>query len=222
MPEASIEAMAGRLPELHLLNAYGSTDCATIITVVPPGYTRRCLDSVGVCVPCGDLRIVDDDGREAPPGTAGEVWIRGPMVIKGYWEREDATTASFVDGYWRSGDIGSLDEDGLLRIFDRKNDVINRGGYKVYSVEVENALSHHPEVVEVAAVARPDPVLGEKVHVFVARKTETLGDDDIRRFCRERLADYKVPDFVTFLPEGLPRNPNGKILKRVLRDMINE
>jgi acyl-CoA synthetase (AMP-forming)/AMP-acid ligase II len=222
MPEASIEAMAERLPELHLLNAYGSTECATIITVVPPGFTRRCLDSVGACVPCGDLRIVDDDGREVPPGSSGEVWIRGPMVIKGYWEREDATTASFVDGYWRSGDIGSLDQEGLLRIFDRKNDVINRGGYKVYSVEVENALSHHPEVIEAAAVARPDPVLGEKVHVFVARKTETLDGDAIRRFCRERLADYKIPDFVTFLPEGLPRNPNGKILKRVLRDMIND
>ncbi|WP_046864211.1 class I adenylate-forming enzyme family protein [Microvirga massiliensis] len=222
MPEASIQAMAERLPNLQLLNAYGSTECATIISVVPPGYTNRCLDSVGVCVPCGDLRIVDDEGREVPPGETGEVWIRGPMTIRGYWERDEATAASFVDGYWRSGDIGSLDEEGLLRLFDRKNDVINRGGYKIYSVEVENALARHPDVIEAAVVGHPDPVLGEKVHVFVSRKSEALDESAIRSFCGGLLAEYKVPDQVTFLPEGLPRNSNGKILKRVLRDRIND
>lgn len=218
MPEASIEAMAERLPELHLLNAYGSTECATIISVVPPGQTRRCLDSVGACVPCGDLRIVDDEGREAAPGEVGEVWIRGPMTIGGYWERPDAMATAFVDGYWRSGDIGSVDAEGFLRLFDRKNDVINRGGYKIYSVEVENLLSRHPQVIEAAAVARPDGVLGEKLHVFVVRKTPELDEKGVRDFCREGLADYKVPDFVTFLADGLPRNANGKILKRVLRE----
>jgi acyl-CoA synthetase (AMP-forming)/AMP-acid ligase II len=212
--------MAERLPNLHLLNAYGSTECATIITVVPPGYTRRCLDSVGACVPCGDLRIVGDDGREVTTGQTGEVWIRGPMTIRGYWEREDATEASFVDGYWRSGDIGSVDSEGFLRLYDRKNDVINRGGFKVYSVEVENVLSRHPAVVEAAAIAHPDPVLGEKIHVFVVAKTADVSEAEIREFCRGALADYKTPDFVTFLAEGLPRNANGKILKRALRERI--
>lgn len=221
MPEASIEAMAERLPNLHLLNAYGSTECATIISLVPIGYTRECLDSVGVVVPCGDLRIVDDEGKEVPAGVAGEVWIRGPMTIRGYWERDEATRASFVDGYWRSGDVGSVDVNGLLRLFDRKNDVINRGGYKIYSVEVENVLSRHPGIIEAAAVSHPDPVLGEKLHVFVARKSDDLNEKDIRDFCRSMLADYKVPDFVTFLSDGLPRNPNGKVLKRSLRDLIN-
>ncbi|WP_457092641.1 class I adenylate-forming enzyme family protein [Microvirga sp. P5_D2] len=221
MPEASIEAMAERLPNLHLLNAYGSTECATIISLVPIGYTRQCLDSVGAAVPCGDLRIVDDEGKEAPAGVAGEVWIRGPMTIRGYWERDEATRASFVDGYWRSGDVGSVDADGMLRLFDRKNDVINRGGYKIYSVEVENVLSRHPGIIEAAAVSHPDPVLGEKLHVFVARKSDDVDEKTIRDFCRSMLADYKVPDFVTFLPDGLPRNPNGKVLKRSLRDLIN-
>jgi acyl-CoA synthetase (AMP-forming)/AMP-acid ligase II len=221
MPETSIEAMAERLPELHLLNAYGSTECATIISVVPLGFTRRCLDSVGYCVPCGDLRIVDEEGKEVAPGETGEVWIRGPMTIRGYWEREDATRDSFVDGYWRSGDIGSIDADGFLRLFDRKNDVINRGGFKIYSVEVENIVSRHPQVVEAAVVSHPDPVLGEKVHVFVAPKSTDLDEKDLREFCRRMLADYKVPDFVTFLRDGLPRNANGKVLKRSLREMIN-
>ncbi|MCC8234333.1 class I adenylate-forming enzyme family protein [Pinisolibacter aquiterrae] len=220
MPVASIEAMAERLPALHLLNAYGSTECATIISLVPQGMSRACIDSVGAPVPLGDLRIVDDAGKEVAPGETGEVWIRGPMTIRGYWERPEATETSFVDGYWRSGDVGSLGHDGMLRLFDRKNDVINRGGFKIYSVEVENALSHHPGVVEAAAVSHPDPVLGEKLHVFVTAKTADLDEAEIRDHCRRILADYKVPDFVTFLEDGLPRNPNGKILKRALREMI--
>jgi long-chain acyl-CoA synthetase len=218
MPEATIEAMAERLPDLDLLNAYGSTECATIISVVPPGRSRQCLDAVGAGVPCGDLRIVKDDGREAEPGEVGEVWIRGPMTVAGYWERDDATRASFIDGYWRSGDIGSVGADGFLRLFDRKNDVINRGGFKIYSTEVENVLARHPEVAEVAVVARPDPVLGEKVHAFIVPKGAAPSEDGVRQHCREVLAEYKVPDFVSFLSEALPRNANGKVLKRVLRE----
>ncbi|MGF7174071.1 class I adenylate-forming enzyme family protein [Azospirillum doebereinerae] len=220
MPEATVEAMAERLPALHLLNAYGSTECATIIAVVPVGHTRACLDAVGMCVPCGDLRVVDEDGRECPPGATGEVWIRGPMTIRGYWNREDATRDSFVDGYWRSGDIGSVDAQGYVRLFDRKGDVINRGGYKIYSVELENALARHPEVVEVAAVAHPDPVMGEKIHVFVIAKSAALTAEDVKAFCRAAVAEYKVPDHVTLLEDALPRNANGKVTKRVLRDRV--
>ncbi|MBP2227743.1 acyl-CoA synthetase (AMP-forming)/AMP-acid ligase II [Azospirillum agricola] len=220
MPEATVEAMAERLPDLHLLNAYGSTECATIISVVPVGRTRDGLDTVGMCVPCGDLRIVGEDGRECPAGETGEVWIRGPMTIPGYWNREDATRAGFVDGYWRSGDLGALDARGWLRLFDRKGDVINRGGYKIYSVELENALARHPDVVEVAAVAHPDPVLGEKIHVFVTTASAALTAEDVRVFCRAALAEYKVPDHVTLLREALPRNANGKVTKRVLRDRV--
>ncbi len=221
MPEATVEAMAERLPGLHLLNAYGSTECATIISVVPVGHTRACLDSVGMCVPCGDLRVVGEDGREVPAGATGEVWIRGPMTIRGYWRREEATRDSFVDGYWRSGDLGSVDARGYVRLFDRKGDVINRGGYKIYSVELENALARHPDVVEVAAVAHPDPVLGEKIHVFVLPKSDSLTAEEVRRYCRGALAEYKVPDHVTLLRESLPRNANGKVTKRVLRDRVS-
>lgn len=166
------------------------------------------------------LRIVDDEGREVPSGGTGEVWIRGPMTIRGYWNREDVTRAGFVDGYWRSGDAGAVDANGYLRLFDRKGDVIYRGGYKIYSVELENPLARHPDIVEVAAVAHPDPVLGEKIHVFVTSKSGTLTASAVRDFCRAALADYKIPDHVTLLEEALPRNANGKVAKRVLRDRV--
>ena len=142
------------------------------------------------------------------------------MTIRGYWNREDATRDGFVDGYWRSGDIGSLDAAGYLRLFDRKNDVINRGGHKIYSVEVENLLVRHPDVVEAAVVAHPDPVLGEKIHVFVISKSGGLTENGVRDFCRANLAEYKVPDYVTLLGDALPRNANGKVTKRVLRDQV--
>lgn len=141
------------------------------------------------------------------------------MVVPGYWNNPAATQAAFVAGYWRSGDIGSVDAEGFVRIHDRMKDMINRGGYKVYSVEVENVMSHHPLVLESAVVPVPDPVLGEKVHAFVVRREENLSVDDLRTFCAGHLSDYKVPDFFTLRDEPLPRNANGKILKRELREL---
>ena len=141
------------------------------------------------------------------------------MVVPGYWNNRTATQAAFVAGYWRSGDIGAVDAEGFVRIHDRMKDMINRGGYKVYSVEVENVMSHHPLVLESAVVPAPDPVLGEKVHAFVVRRDMKLGIDDLRSFCASHLSDYKVPDFFTLRDEPLPRNANGKILKRELREL---
>jgi acyl-CoA synthetase (AMP-forming)/AMP-acid ligase II len=172
---------------------------------------------VGQVVPCAEVRIMDEAGREVPPGEAGEIWIRGPMVVPGYFANDTATRAAFVAGFWRSGDIGAIDEDGYLYVLDRLKDMINRGGYKVFSAEVENVLCNHPQIVEAAVVARPDPVLGEKVHAFVTARDEGLGDEDVRTFCRGQLADYKVPEFVTSGTEPLPRNANGKLQKDVLR-----
>lgn len=219
MPLASIHSMAERFPQLTLINAYGATETASPATMTLPGDAGMRGESVGRAVPCGDVLIVDEAGRELPCGEAGEVWLRGPMVVKGYWENPAATAASFTGGYWHSGDIGSLDEDGYLSVFDRRKDMLNRGGYKIYSVEVENVLVAHPAVIEAAVVGKPCPVLGERVHVFVSAASPVT-ERELSAFCAQRLADYKVPEGFTIQSEPLPRNPNGKLLKRDLREML--
>jgi len=222
MPEDTIQRLAEVLPEMILVNAYGATETTSPTSVMPLGHIARHADSVGQIVPCGDVLIMDDDGNQVSPGEAGEVWIAGPMVVPGYWNNEDATAREFQDGYWKSGDIGSLDADGYLRVFDRKKDMINRGGYNIYSAEIENALSHHPDVLESAVIGVADPVLGEKTHVFVCARAEALKETDVQAWCGQHLADYKIPDYVTFLTTPLPRNANGKIVKRALRDNVTQ
>jgi acyl-CoA synthetase (AMP-forming)/AMP-acid ligase II len=218
MPAGTLRALAERLPELVLVNAYGATETTSPATLMPAGLQTTRLDSVGVAVPCGDVRIVDDDGRDVPPGAPGELWIAGPMVIPGYWDNPEATAREFVGGYWKSGDIGNRDGEGFVSLLDRKKDMVNRGGYKIYSAEVESALSTHPAVAEAALVARPDPVLGEKSHAFVVVRDPGCTTAMLRKHCLAHLADYKVPDFFTLLDDPLPRNANGKVLKRALRE----
>jgi long-chain acyl-CoA synthetase len=231
MAASTIETLAARLPGLTPMNAYGSTETTSPATLMPIGEQPTHLESVGRPLQCVDIVVVDDDGREVPPGETGELLIGGPMVVRGYWENPEASAAGFVGGYWRSGDLGSKDADGYVRIHDRKKDMINRGGYKIWSVEVENVLVGHPGVIEAAAVGVPCPVLGERVHAFVfldaASESGALGRDDptalstrLRAWCVERLADYKVPETVTAHPDPLPRNANGKLLKREMRDWV--
>jgi acyl-CoA synthetase (AMP-forming)/AMP-acid ligase II len=219
MPLATIQAMADRFPRLTLINAYGATETASPATMTLPGDAGKRGESVGVAVPCGEILIVDEAGRELPRGEAGEVWLRGPMVVKGYWDNPAATAANFTGGYWHSGDVGSLDEEGYLSVFDRRKDMLNRGGYKIYSVEVENVLAAHPAVVEAAVVGKPCPVLGERVHVFVS-VASPVSEKELSSFCSQRLADYKVPEGFIIQSDPLPRNPNGKLLKRELRDRL--
>ena len=166
------------------------------------------------------MRVVDDDGREVAPGQSGELWIGGPMVVPGYWNNPDATVSEFIGGCWRSGDIGSKDAENFVRIFDRKKDMINRGGYKIYSSEVENVLMKLPGVVEAAVIGAPCPVLGERVHAVLHAPSGNLDADAVRAHCAINLTDYKVPETITFSPAPLPRNANGKLLKRSLRDKI--
>src|SRR6185369_12716374 len=146
MPVATIDELAERVPGLVLQNAYGATETTSPTTLMPAGLTRAHADAVGV---------------ELPPGEVGELWIGGPMVVPGYWGNAEATAASFTAGFWHSGDLGSVDADGFVRIVDRKKDMLNRGGYKVYSVKVENVLLSVPGVVEAAVIGVPCPVLGE-------------------------------------------------------------
>jgi long-chain acyl-CoA synthetase len=222
MPEATIARLAALLPNLQLMNAYGATETTAAIAMMPFGHTARRPDSVGKVVPSAEVRIMDETGRELAPGEPGEIWIKGPMVVPGYFANDTATRDAFVAGYWRSGDIGAIDEDGYLQVLDRLKDMINRGGYKVFSAEVENVLGRHPQVAEAAVVAHPDPVLGEKVHAFVTARNEGLSEDEVRAFCRAHLADYKVPEFVTIGSEPLPRNAIGKLQKRALRQRMAE
>jgi long-chain acyl-CoA synthetase len=222
MPEAAITRLAERLPQLQLTNGYGATETAAAVTLTPLGPGARRPDSVGRPVPCAELRIMDEAGREVAPGEAGEVWIKGPMVVPGYWANDTATRQAFVAGFWRSGDIGAIDEAGYLRVLDRRKDMINRAGYKIFSAEVEDVLSQHPQIVEAAVVGQPDPVLGARVHAFVTAREDGLGEDEVRAFCRLRLADYKVPEFVTIGTAPLPRNALGKLEKDLLRRRVAE
>jgi len=187
---------------------------------MPAGLTRAHADSVGVALPTADIRVMDDDGREVESGQTGELWIGGPMVVPGYWANPEPTAASFTAGYWHSGDLGSVDAEGYVRVFDRKKDMLNRGGYKIYSVEVENVLMAWPGMVEAAIVGRPCPVLGERVHAFVHAPGQARDDTALRAFCAARLADYKVPETVSWSDQPLPRNANGKLMKRLLRDQL--
>ena len=218
MPVPTIDALSERLPGLMLINAYGATETTSPTTMMPSGLTRDHADTVGVALPCAEIVVMDDEGREVPTGQVGELWIGGPMVVPGYWDNPEATAASFTAGFWHSGDLGSVDADGFVRIFDRKKDMLNRGGFKIYSVEVENALMAFPGVVEAAIVARPCPVLGERVHAVVHAPGIAADDEALRAHCRRLLADYKVPETITWASAPLPRNPNGKVLKRLLRD----
>ncbi|WP_374446690.1 class I adenylate-forming enzyme family protein [Stella sp.] len=222
MPEATIAGLARRLPGLRLANLYGATETTSPTTIMPDGGTALRPDSVGLPVPLGEVRVVDEAGREVPPGIAGELWIAGPMVVPGYWDAAEATRANFAGRFWKSGDLGTVDPDGFVRVLDRKKDMINRAGYKIYSAEVENALAHLPGVVESAVVGRPCPVLGERVHVFVLADRPEIDAERVRAFCAERLADYKVPETVSFVREPLPRNANGKVVKTELRRLLAE
>ncbi len=220
MPVATIDELAARLPGLTLLNAYGATETTSPVTLMPAGLTRMHADSVGVALPAADIRVMDDDGRELAPGETGELWIGGPMVVPGYWADAEATAASFTAGCWHSGDLGSIDAQGFVRVLDRKKDMLNRGGYKIHSVEVENVLMAWPGVVEAAVVGKPCPVLGERVHAIVHAPNGAVDEGALRTHCAAQLADYKVPESITFSTEPLPRNANGKLMKRLLRDRL--
>lgn len=219
MPQSTIAALARDLPNMVLHNVYGSTETTSPVTIMPGSQIAEHADTVGQVLPLADIIVVDDAGREVAPGESGELLIGGPMVVPGYWENPEGNAKGFTGGYWVSGDIGSKDENGFVRVFDRKKDMINRAGFKVYCIEVEDVLASHSLVVEAAVVGVPDDVLGERVHAYIFLDGNQVDADEIKNYCSARLSDYKVPDLVTFLDGPLPRNANGKVLKNVLRDI---
>jgi acyl-CoA synthetase (AMP-forming)/AMP-acid ligase II len=221
MPIATIERLDAKIPGLKLMNCYGSTETTSPSTIMPGELTADHLDSVGLPCPGARVLAMDTDGRELPPGEVGELWIQGASVIKGYWNNPKATAESFTGGFWHSGDLGSVDENNFVRVFDRQKDMINRGGLKIYSAEVESVLAGHPAVVESAIIAKPCPVLGERVHAVIVVREE-IAAERLRAWCAERLSDYKVPETMVLTPEPLPRNANGKVLKRQLREALTD
>ncbi|MGP9813458.1 class I adenylate-forming enzyme family protein [Rhodopseudomonas sp. NSM] len=223
MPVPTIEMLAQRLPQLQLRNAYGATETTSPTTIMPQAHWRDHMDSVGQPIPYAQLRVVDADDNEVAPGEPGELLIAGPMVVPRYWRREDANATEFVGGYWRSGDIGSIDAEGFVRVFDRKKDMINRGGFKIFSAEVENVICGLDGVLETAIIGTPDPVLGERVNAIVVTNGDArLTERDVAAYCAARMSDYKVPESIIIRTDPLPRNANGKIQKTVLRETIAE
>jgi acyl-CoA synthetase (AMP-forming)/AMP-acid ligase II len=220
MPIATIERLAASIPGLKLINAYGATETTSPSTMMPGELTADHIDSVGLPCPGTRIAVMDAEGRELPRGEIGEIWIGGAQVIKGYWNNPKATAESFTGGFWHSGDLGSIDADNFVRVFDRQKDMINRGGLKIYSAEVESVLAGHPAVVESAILAKPCPVLGERVHAVIVTREEVSGDA-LRAWCAQRLSDYKVPETITLTSDPLPRNANGKVMKRQLREALN-
>ncbi len=199
-------------------NAYGLTESSSVATVNSgQDYLDR-PESVGRALPVVELKVVRDDGVEAPTGTTGEVWVKGSIVMPGYWGKPEETAEVLVDGWLKTGDLGYLDEDGFLYITDRAKDMIIRGGENVYCVEIENRLVEHPALAEAAVIGVPHPVLGEEVKaVVVTEPGHTVSPEEVRAWVAETLADFKVPAHVEITGTPLPRNPSGKILKNALR-----
>lgn len=201
-------------PNARVGNGFGLTETSSVATFLPHEYARTRPESVGFAAPVVDLELFEPDSET---GT-GELLVRGPNVVKGYWNKPEATADAFRDGWLHTGDMARIDEDGFVQIVDRKKDMICRGGENVYCVEVENAIAAHPAVFEVAVIGVPDEVMGEKVGaVIVARPGAAIELTEVISFAKEHLADFKVPQYLVLRREPLPRNPGGKILKPVLR-----
>lgn len=200
-------------PNARVGNGFGLTETSSVATFLPHEYAGVRPDSVGFAAPVDDLNLFEVDASGV-----GELLVRGPNVVKGYWNKPEATAQTFVNGWLHTGDLARIDSDGFVQIVDRKKDMVNRGGENVYCVEVENAMCAHPAVYECAVMGVPDTMMGEKVGAVVVLKPGAKTEPaEIREFLKGRLADFKIPQYMAIRPDPLPRNPGGKILKPRLR-----
>lgn len=199
-----------------ILEGYGLTEASPVVSVNPPDAPR--LGTVGRLMPSTEGRLVDSQGEDVAPGEAGELWIRGPQVMRGYWRRPEATDEVLdQQGWLHTGDVAKFDEEGYLSIVDRIKDMIVVSGFNVYPNEVEDEISKHPDIIECAAVGVPDPETVEAVKLFVVASNPALTADEVRDFARRNLTGYKIPRQISFIDE-LPKTNVGKVLRRELRD----
>lgn len=222
MPSALLQRVRAVLPRVRLHQGYGMTESAQAVTVLGDDDHRDGgprLRSAGRPVPGVEVSIRDEEGQPIDPGEVGEVWARGGNFFSGYWRRPEETATALIDGWFRSGDIGRVDDGGYLFLLDRAKDMIKTGGENVYSVEVEEALASHPAVAQVAVIGVPDPTWGERVHAVVTRRAgATPTKDELTAHARRTIAGFKVPRSVEIRDEPLPLSGAGKVLKRSLRD----
>jgi len=202
---------------IHIKEGYGLSETSPIVTMNPIALTTF-TSTIGIPMPSTDVSLRDDDGNEVGIGEAGELCTKGPQVMRGYWRRDDATAEVMTpDGYFKTGDVAVVDEDGFFKIVDRKKDMILVSGFNVFPNEIESIVATMPGMVECACVGVPDDQSGEAVKLFAVTNDESITADSIREFCKENLTGYKVPKHVAFLEE-LPKSTVGKILRRELRD----
>ena len=220
-----VRRLSETFPKSQPGQGWGMTEtCATVTSNGAEDYVNR-PDSCGPAAPVAELKIVDpaDGVTELPVGAVGELWAKGPMVVKGYWNKPEATAQTFVDGWVRTGDLARLDEEGFCFIIDRAKDMLIRGGENIYCVEVENVLYDHPAVMDAAIVGVPHRTLGEEPAAVVTLKPGAeVTEQELRAHVAEHLAAFKVPIAVKFWHETLPRNANGKILKNELKKLFEE
>ena len=199
----------------ELVEGYGLTEASPVVCLNPVRNPK--IGTVGLPVPSTEVAIRDDDGNELPIGEAGEICVRGPQVMQGYWQRPDESTLVLTaDGWLHTGDIGAFDAQGFLKILDRKKDMVNVSGFKVFPNEVEDVIAQHPGVLEAAVIGVADPHTGQAVKLFVVKRDPALTEADLTKFARERLAGYKVPKMIVFV-DSLPKSNVGKIIRKDLK-----
>ncbi|MTH54408.1 o-succinylbenzoate--CoA ligase [Bacillus mangrovi] len=216
-PKALLEQC--RDQQIPVFQTYGMTETSSQFATLSPEYAISKLGSAGKPLfPCR-VRIMNENGEEAPVQTPGEIAVKGPNVMKGYWNREDATAAALRNGWLYTGDIGRVDEEGFLYVLDRRSDLIISGGENVYPAEIEAVLTAHPSIADAGVAAKEDKKWGQVPHAFIVA-SDPMTESDVIRYCAERLAKYKVPGKVTFM-EKLPRNASSKLQRNLLKELDN-
>ena len=199
-----------------LVEGYGLTETSPVVTINPLDGTNK-IGTIGLPLPNTDIKFVDDKNKEVSMGDRGEICVHGPQVMEGYWKRKSETDEIIKDGWLYTGDIGVIDNDGFIKIVDRKKEMVLVSGFNVFPNEVEHVISSHPKVLEVGVIGVPDKKTTEAVKAVIVKKEDSLTEDEIKSFCKEKLTNYKCPKYVSFSDE-LPKSNVGKILRRIIKE----